>query len=117
MEIQGRRQTMKTPAQQQAATIIDIYDSAVKWLSEDADYPDTPPKGWQDAAFLIEQASAQAIVIDLLRYGVAELSDGELIHNSTVYAYDDRAPDWNAVITAIGWDEAQAAITNAREGA
>lgn len=30
-------------------SLIEIYDNAVKHISADADYPDTPPQEWQDA--------------------------------------------------------------------
>jgi hypothetical protein len=38
------------------ATIDEIAEAAVKWISADADHPDTPPKEWQKAFLLMRGA-------------------------------------------------------------
>jgi hypothetical protein len=69
-------------------------------------------------ARLIAAAPAQSIVLDLLRHGLATLSDGDLVlhdpMDGMVYAFDDACPDWTAVVDAIGWDKAIAVIARAK---
>jgi formate-dependent phosphoribosylglycinamide formyltransferase (GAR transformylase) len=62
---------------------------------------------------LIAAAPAQRILLDLLRYGLTTLSDGDLEMDGVVYAFDDAYPDWTAVVNAIGWAKATAAIAKA----
>ena len=66
---------------------------------------------------LIATAPAQTIVIDLLRYGLATVTDGDLEFDGVMYWFDDQRPDWAALVDAIGWDYARAAIAKAKGGA
>jgi hypothetical protein len=56
------------------------------------------------------QRSAAALLLDMVRYGAIGLGDGEAAFNETIYAFDYNAPDWHALLDAIGWDAATAAI-------
>lgn len=49
-----------------------------------------------------EAAPAQAILLDMLRYGFLTLSDGEAEVVGVIYAFDDQDPDWRAVLDAFG---------------
>ncbi len=62
---------------------------------------------------LITAAPAQALMLDLSRYGLISLADGDAEFNGTVYAFDHMQPDWEALIDAIGWDTARTAIAKA----
>jgi hypothetical protein len=64
-------------------------------------------------AILITAAPAQALMLDLVRYGLLSLADGDAEFNGTVYAFDHMQPDWGALIDAIGWDTARDAIAKA----
>jgi hypothetical protein len=67
----------------------------------------------QANACLIIAAPAQALMLDLIRYGLLSLHEDDAEFNGTVYAFDDRQPDWRALIDAIGWETAHAAIARA----
>jgi hypothetical protein len=62
---------------------------------------------------LAAAASAEALMLDLIRYGLMSLEDGEAEFDDVMYWFDDQNPDWTAVIEAIGWDTARAAIARA----
>jgi hypothetical protein len=57
---------------------------------------------------------AQAILLDLLRHGVLTMSDGDAEFEGVVYAFACNNPDWSALLDAIGWENADAAIAQAR---
>jgi hypothetical protein len=59
-------------------------------------------------------APAQAVILDLVRYGLMDLSDGQAYFGDVDYGFDDNAPDWTALVNAIGWAKARAAIARAR---
>jgi len=73
----------------------------------------TSPERVKADGYLIAAAPAQALLLDLVRYGVVTITDGDVEFQETVYAYDSSTPDWNALIEAIGWDNAHAAIAKA----
>jgi hypothetical protein len=58
-------------------------------------------------------AHAPALLLDLVRYGLLSLSDGDAEFDGVMYWFDDQRPDWLALIDAIGWDSARAAIAQA----
>ena len=65
-------------------------------------------------ASLIAAAPAQRIVLDLLQLGLATIAEGELEFDGVMYWFDHRCPHWAAaVVDAIGWDHARAAIAEA----
>ena len=65
-------------------------------------------------ASLIAAAPAQRIVLDLLQLGLATIDEGELEFDGVMYWFDHRCPHWaTAVVDAIGWDHARAAIAEA----
>jgi hypothetical protein len=70
--------------------------------------------GRGEDARLIAATPAKALMLDLIRYGLLSLGDGEVESQGMVYAFDDRRPDWNALVNAIGWDKARAAIAEAK---
>jgi hypothetical protein len=80
-----------------------------------------PDTGEQlEIARLMAAAPAQALLLDLVRHGVASINDGEVGFDGVVYAYDPYAPDWSALLDAIGWEKARHAIAArrlAQEGA
>lgn len=47
--------------------IDEIVESAVAWVSDDADHPDTPSKEWQDAIVLIKAAPKMVELLKTLR--------------------------------------------------
>jgi hypothetical protein len=61
-------------------------------------------------------APAQALLLDMVRHGIASINDGEVEFDEVIYAYDPYAPDWAALMDAIGSEKAHAAILKA-EGA
>ena len=61
-------------------------------------------------------APAQALMLDLIRYGLLHLADGDLEFAEVVHAFDDQNPDWTAVIDAIGWDTAREALAKVTNG-
>jgi hypothetical protein len=63
---------------------------------------------WQQR--LAAAAPAQRLILDLLRYGAATVADGEFAFAGVMYGFDDHRPDWVALVDAIGWDAARAAI-------
>lgn len=88
-------------------TICDAMDNEIAQIFA----PDTQEQ--LEIAGLMASVPAMAILLDFARYGVAEMSDGEVVFEGVVYAYDSRNPDWNALLNAIGWDTARAAIAKA----
>ena len=64
-----------------------------------------------------EAAPAQAMLLDMLRYGILTLSDGEAEFEGVIYAFNDRDPDWRAVLDAIGEQRARAAVARAKDPA
>jgi len=64
-----------------------------------------------------EAATVQAVLLDMLRYGVLTLSDGEAEFDGVIYAFDDNHPDWSAVLDSIGEQQAHAALARAKGGA
>ena len=63
---------------------------------------------------LIAAAPAQAIILDLVRYGLMTLTDGDAEFDSVMYWFDDSQPDWCVnVVNAIGWHTARTAIAKA----
>jgi hypothetical protein len=67
-------------------------------------------------ARLIAAAPAQAIILDLLQHGLATIGAGELEFVGVMYWFDDQNSDWTAVVDAIGWDKARAAIIQGKGG-
>jgi len=61
-------------------------------------------------AGLITAAPALALLLEMLRYGVLTLSDGDAEFEGTLYAFDSSHPDWSTLVDTIGWDKARAAI-------
>jgi hypothetical protein len=59
-------------------------------------------------------AHAATLLLDMIRYGLVTITDGDAEFNGTIYWFDDTAPDWNAVVNAIGWDKATAALAQAK---
>jgi hypothetical protein len=55
-------------------------------------------------------ARAALLLIDMVRYGIISLGDGEAEFQETIYAFDATAPDWQALVDAIGWDTAAALV-------
>jgi hypothetical protein len=73
--------------------------------------PDTGER--LEIARLMAAAPAQALLLDLVRHGLAPLTDGEVGFDEVVYAYDPYTPDWSALLDAIGWEKARRALANA----
>ena len=59
-------------------------------------------------------APAQAIILDLVQSGLMTLQEGEAEFDDVMYWFDSGRPDWPvAVVEAIGWAKARAAIERA----
>ena len=68
-------------------------------------------------ARLIVSAPAQVIILDLVRLGLMTLGEGDAEFDGVMYWFDDQQVDWCvAVVNAIGWDTARAAIAKVRAG-
>jgi hypothetical protein len=52
-------------------------------------------------ARLIAAAPAQALLLDLVRYRLATLSDGDIEYRGTIYGFDEQNPDWSRLIAAL----------------
>ena len=64
-------------------------------------------------ARLIVGAPAQAIILDLVRYGLMTLTDGDAEFNGVTYWFLNE-PDWCvSLVNAIGWHAARAAVVDA----
>jgi hypothetical protein len=55
-------------------------------------------------------ARAALLLLDMVRYSVISFADGDCEFQGTVYVFDAVAPDWLALVDAIGWDTAAAAV-------
>jgi hypothetical protein len=82
-------------------TIVDSMDNELAQIFA----PDTQEQ--LEIARLMAAAPAQALLLDLVRHGAVSINDSEVEFDETVYVYDPYAPDWNALIDGIGWDNAQ----------
>ena len=83
-------------------TIVDSMDNELAQVFA----PDTSEQ--LEIARLMAAAPAQALVLDLVRHRLATITDGEVGFDGVVYAYDPYAPDWSALVDAIGWGESPA---------
>jgi hypothetical protein len=62
----------------------------------------------------INAALAQALILDLVVFGLMTLHEGEAEFDGVMYWFDARQPDWcKGVVDAIGWDTARAAVAQA----
>jgi len=55
-------------------------------------------------------ARAALLLLDMVRFGVISLADGDAEFQETIYVFDATAPDWHALLDAIGWETAAAAV-------
>lgn len=85
-------------------TIVDSMDNELAQVFA----PDTSEQ--LEIARLMAAAPAQALVLDLVRHRLATITDGEVGFDGVVYAYDPYAPDWSALVDAIGWEKARRAV-------
>jgi hypothetical protein len=88
-------------------TIVDSMDNEVAQIFA----PTTQEQ--LEIARVMASAPAQALLLDLVRHGIAGITDGEVGLGEAVYAYDSQAPDWPALVDAIGWGKARSAINKA----
>ena len=75
-----------------------------------------PPEQAKSDGGLIAAAPALAIILDLVRYGLMTLTDGDAEFDGVMYWFLNE-PDWCMVlVNAIGWDTARSAIAEATTG-
>jgi hypothetical protein len=81
-------------------------------LQGDLDFSQSTPVDFE-AERERKAGRAAILLLDMIRYGVLVLGDGDAFFQETNYAHDDQAPDWKALVDAIGWDNARASVRGA----
>jgi len=74
-------------------TIDELVESAVCWISADADHPDTPPEEWQRAIVLIQAAPDLLAVAKEIAEAPCDLLKSER-HIRLWAAIKKADPDW-----------------------
>jgi hypothetical protein len=102
---------MVLPANERGQFVILTEHGPRLDIAETYGWPDTPRAA---NARLIAEAPAQAVVLRLLQLGLARFEPGEFCFNGLRFSQRGNS-SWSALVAAIGWDAAHAAIAAASE--